>query len=299
MSKVLLVEDSPTQSLQIRLMLEQWEHHVTCCDDGEKALLCLAEETPDIVVTDMELPQLNGLQLVEAMKRDFPAIPAVLVTGKGSEELAVEALRRGAAAYVPKHRLAELLSDTIQHVLGTLKSDTSFAALIDCLQENSYRFRIPNDPLLINPLTNLLTQIVAGMRLLGATEMMRLCMAFEHALLNAIYRGNLELTRQDLPATDNGILQGVEPAIAQQRKLLSPYSERFVEVQMDVTLEEIRLIVRDEGRGFDTSCVPAASGPESLESESGRGLIIMTNFMDGIAFNTLGNEVTMVKRAGA
>lgn len=299
MSKVLLVEDSPTQSLQMRLMLEQWEHVVTCCEDGQQALECLEAELPDIVVTDMELPHINGLQLVSAMRQDYPTIPAVLVTGKGSEELAVEALRRGAAAYVPKHRLAEMLSDTIQHVLGTLRTDQSFAALIDCLDENSYQFRIPNDPLLIGPLTHLLTQIVAGMRLLGGTEMMRLTMAFEHALLNAIYRGNLELNRNDLPATDNGILKGMEPMIAIQRKQMPQYSERYVYVNMHVTRSEVRITVRDEGPGFDTSRVPAASGPESLESEVGRGLILMTNFMDGIAFNTTGNQVTMVKRAGS
>ncbi len=102
MSTILLVEDSPTQSLQMRMLLESGSHVVRCAGDGSEALEHLATGFCELVVTDLEMPTMNGLELVNRMRTDFPHIPAVLVTGRGSERLAAEALRRGAAGYVPK-----------------------------------------------------------------------------------------------------------------------------------------------------------------------------------------------------
>src|SRR5205085_810272 len=72
---------------------------------GEAALAAVRRRRPDVVLTDMQMPVMNGLELVAALRADFPGLPVVLCAGVGSEELAVEALRAGAAHYVPKRRL--------------------------------------------------------------------------------------------------------------------------------------------------------------------------------------------------
>ena len=56
---------------------------------------------------------------------------------------------------------------------------------------------------------------------------------------------------------------------------------------------------RDQGKGFNTSNVPVAGDPKVLDSESGRGLVLMASFTDELRFNDEGNEVTMVKRCTA
>ncbi len=61
---------------------------------------------------------MNGLELIKKMAADFPQIPAVLVTAQGSERLAAEALKHGAAAYVPKSMLTEMLLGTVEDVLA-------------------------------------------------------------------------------------------------------------------------------------------------------------------------------------
>jgi len=58
------------------------------------------ENLPDVVVTDMAMPHLDGLQLVKAMKRNFSLIPVIIMTAVGTEKTAVQALTRGAASYV-------------------------------------------------------------------------------------------------------------------------------------------------------------------------------------------------------
>jgi anti-sigma regulatory factor (Ser/Thr protein kinase) len=56
-----------------------------------------------------------------------------------------------------------------------------------------------------------------------------------------------------------------------------------------------RFVIRDEGPGFDPHKVPDPTDPENLERESGRGLLLMRSFMDSVAYNPTGNEVTLVK----
>ena len=145
MAKVLLVEDSPTQAVEIRMLLEEGAHQVMHVANGRLALDVLEREPIELVVTDLEMPEMNGLELVEAMRLDFEHIPAVLVTARGSEELASKALQRGAAGYVPKNHLQTLLNDTIVDVLGVIRSDASFAKLIKTLQKNVFVFDLPND----------------------------------------------------------------------------------------------------------------------------------------------------------
>ena len=65
---------------------------------------------PALVLTDLIMPEMNGLELVKAIREHHPFVPVILMTSKGNEEIAVQALQGGAASYVPKSQLAETCS---------------------------------------------------------------------------------------------------------------------------------------------------------------------------------------------
>src|ERR1044072_5438478 len=98
MATILVAEDSPTQALQIRGLLEAADFKVRTAQNGVEALATLAEQFFDAVLTDLNMPQMNGLDLVIAVRRDFPHVPVVLMTAFGSEEIAAQALHSGAAS---------------------------------------------------------------------------------------------------------------------------------------------------------------------------------------------------------
>ncbi|MEZ6077388.1 MAG: ATP-binding protein [Pirellulaceae bacterium] len=58
----------------------------------------------------------------------------------------------------------------------------------------------------------------------------------------------------------------------------------------------IRIVIRDEGHGFDTSEVARQIDPQAMSENGGRGLVLMRNFMDKVTFNAAGNEVTLIKQ---
>ena len=82
-SVVLLVEDSPTMLLTLRKILERWNYHVISASDGKKAWQELQKGKPDIVVSDIDMPELTGLELLNLMRADLILmdIPVVLITG--------------------------------------------------------------------------------------------------------------------------------------------------------------------------------------------------------------------------
>lgn len=296
MARVLLVEDSPTQAVEIRMLLEEGAHEVRHVANGRIALDVLADEVLDLVVTDLEMPEMNGLELVESMRLDFMHIPAILVTARGSEELAAQALQKGAAGYVPKNHLQSLLNDTITDVLGVIRTDASFAKLIAKLKKNVFVFDLPNDADLISPLVGLLMQVVSGMELLGGTDLVRLGMAIEHALINAMYRGNLALGPSVTPPHRALVYDDATSDLIERRKSETPYMDRLVHVEATASEDEVRVLIRDCGKGFNTSKLPDAADPKVLDSDSGRGLVLMKSFTDELIFNEKGNEVTLVKK---
>lgn len=296
MSSILLVEDSPTQAMQMKLLLESANHEVFCCDDGTKAIEHLATGTSEIVVTDLELPLMNGLDLIKKMQVDFPQIPAVLVTGQGSERLAAEALRAGATAYVPKSLVDDMLLGTVEDVLGVVRTDRSYAELIDCTVENRLVFDLPNKPRLLTTAIDLTMQLAGGMQLLSGVDRYRVATALQHAASNAIYRGNLELTREQWQQTaseDDG--EENPKAIVIERMHAAPYKDRHVHFDARLMRDLIRIVIRDEGRGFKVSELASEDDPQSLSGEGGRGLVLIRNFMDKVSFNDAGNEITLIK----
>ncbi|TWU19319.1 ATP-binding response regulator [Allorhodopirellula heiligendammensis] len=302
MARILLVEDSPTQAAQIRILLEAANHDVGHALNGRLALEELHSRSFDIVVTDLEMPELNGLQLVEQMRDDFSHVPSILVTGHGSEELAAEALQLGAAGYVPKNRIDEMLNNTIVDVLGVIRTDASYAKLISTLRKNVFIFELPNDPMLISPLVGLLMQVSSGMELLPSIDMVRLGVAVEHAVANAMVHGNLQIPLDQCPSHHDLARYGEMSPAMQQRIKESPYCDRTVRVEAIAQTDQVRVIVTDQGDGFDTTTVPKKGqfDPKSLsedcEAPHGQGFILMTSFVDELVYNEKGNQVTLVKR---
>ena len=91
--------------------------------NGMDAIRQIAEHPPSVVLTDLQMPEMDGLRLVEEIRERFPRLPVILMTAYGSEEVAIQALRAGAANYVPKKALARELGVTLNQVLSASAID--------------------------------------------------------------------------------------------------------------------------------------------------------------------------------
>ncbi len=297
MPTVLVVDDSLTdRRLVCEYLRKRGGWNVCDAANGEEALARIEETGPDVVLTDLHMPAMDGLQLVAEMRRHYPGIPVIITTAYGSESAACEALERGAASYVPKTKLADRLLETMENVLALARADRMHARLIQCLDRTEFRFFLENDPNLIDPLVDLVQQMVQGVELTDFAGRLRIGVALKEALLNAVFHGNLEISPEQMRDVRERLLEDHELSLVEQRREQAPYRDRRVCVHVVVSREEARFVVRDEGPGFDPESVPMPSELGALEAERGRGLALMRSFMDEVRFNQTGNEVTMIKR---
>jgi nitrogen regulation protein NR(I) len=108
--RVLLVEDDPGIVAGLRKELQSEGYDVAVALRGDDGLAAALEHAFDVVITDLKMPGLSGLELVERLHRARPKLPILLVTAYGSTETAIEATKRGAYDYVLKpFDMAELL----------------------------------------------------------------------------------------------------------------------------------------------------------------------------------------------
>ncbi len=285
MTNILVVDDSPVdRRLAGRLLEKHPDYSVTYAANGAEALASMAAEVPELVLTDLQMEPVDGLELVEQVRARYPLVPVILMTAHGSEEIAVRALMTGAASYVPKSELASGLLENVQHVLSAARADRHNERLMECLRNNTWLFELDSDPALVPPLVDHLQRNLARMQIVDETGRIRVAIALEEALLNSLYHGNLEV------GPDNA--EEVE-----KRRQSAPYRTRRVLVKAEFSSQEARFVIRDEGKGFDWASRQMNMDPSSLNTPTGRGLLLMKMFMDELVFNRAGNEVTMVKWA--
>lgn len=290
MPVVMVVDDSPIDRRLVGgLLTKSVNLHVDYAADGEEALKLMERSVPHLVVTDLIMPNMDGLELVAAIVERYPLVPVILMTGKGSEEIAVQALKAGAASYVPKSLLQTLLLDTVENVLAMAHEEQTQVRLLDCMTRCS--FVLDNDATMIPALVNYLRRLIRKTGLCDDTDGIRTCVALEEALNNALYHGNLEL--------DSASREGDRAAyraLVEERRRSEPFRSRKVYVDVRVESMQGTFVIRDEGRGFDPQKLPDPTDPANLEKLSGRGLLLMRTFMDDVRFNDRGNEVTLIKK---
>lgn len=292
---ILIVDDSAVdRRLAGSIIEKQLGMKAVYARDGSAALKLVESLRPCTILTDLLMPEMDGLELVEAVRRNYPLIPVILMTGHGSEDVAHQALKAGAASYVPKKNLGRVLAPTVEQVLSAAKAETRSQRLQGCTTEVTLQYSLENDPSLIPVLVGLYQEYLQLLLRCDRTEGTRLGIALEEAVLNALYHGNLQVGKELRQRDEMAYFR-----LAAARLLEKPYRDRRITVRLRVSRFRTEATVRDEGPGFDVAAWAGGQVTEDLNQGVGRGLTLIRNFMDEVSHNPAGNEVVMVKYASA
>lgn len=259
--------------------------------DGRAALEVVAADPPDLILTDLDMPGLGGLELVETLNRNQCSVPVVLMTAHGSEDVAVRALRTGAANYVPKKDLMGQLIDTVDSVLAVLAADRQRRRTMTCLTRRESWFELGNDPDLIAPLSSLMREELYAVGFCDRTTSVRVGVALTEALTNAVLHGNLELSTDLRQDEDDQFFKLME-----QRRGEAPYRDRRVRISARLDGQAATYEIQDEGPGFDHERIGHTVETCDLTRIGGRGLLLIRTFMDEVTYLGGGSHLVMVKR---
>src|SRR5437899_11992835 len=127
--RILIVEDEDNARMGYEQLLKRGGYDVVGAGSAEEVLAKFASYQPDTLIADVELPGMNGLDLLKQLGSDLNEVPAIIITGKGSEERAVAAIEAGAFWYIEKPLKGPVLRALLDRALGKARDARQLAVL--------------------------------------------------------------------------------------------------------------------------------------------------------------------------
>jgi two-component system response regulator AtoC len=131
MGTILVIDDEQLVRWSIEKLLSKNGHEVISVETGAEGLLKLKDSTPDLILLDMKLPDINGMEILRTIKKDNKEVPVIIITAYGSIDSAIDAIKTGAFDYVVKPFDAEKLKLTVNRALELSKLKTELELFKD------------------------------------------------------------------------------------------------------------------------------------------------------------------------
>lgn len=263
-SRILVVDDKEMVRDLLGHFLTRKGYQVTLAEDGRKALELFNRESFDLVLSDVRMPGLDGLQLLKALKDLDPRVPVVLISGHSDIRTVVEALKAGADNFITK----PLQMDELGHVVNRSLELRCLPARTTRDWQDIYQetyFKLPS-------VSDLICEVVYQISLSAVA------VGFAQRDLD----NNLRL------ALTEGITNAMEHG-----NCWDP--NKSVEVRSHITPHLLEVSIQDEGNGFDFSHLPDPTDEANLLQERGRGIFLMRAIMDEVVYAEPGNLLLLRK----
>lgn len=264
--RILIVEDSEIGRRLLTEMLAGGPYALEAVGDAEAALAVLADRTCHLVITDVNLPGMSGLDLLEHLRLHHPRLPVILVTAHASIETAVQALRLGASNFLQKPFSMADIQEIVRKSLRPWAINAGMRATIPEVTKR-ISMQLLSSTEVIDPV---FYHVYSDALSLGFPERvlrLNVYLALNEALANAVRHGN----RGD--------------------------PTKRVRVEVRLTPAEIEVEIQDEGDGFDPGELPDPTAADNLLKTSGRGVFLMRCYMDQVEYRDQGRTVVLRKFA--
>jgi len=271
---LLVIDDDPSVHDLVKSLLAHTEWEVDCVASGEAAITVLAARAYDLILTDILMPQMDGLTLLARIRDRHPDARIIMMTAANTPEHVLGSLRGEAAGYISKPLFRDSLIKTLRTTLSTPLTPGDIRILSDLPQWITLQVACRLST------ANRLTQFVGELPGdLSPEEREQIASAFRELLMNAIEHGG-----------------HFDPT-------------QTVELSYIRTARSIVYYIRDPGAGFSFRNLEHAAIGNSPDEPirhceirerlglrpGGFGLLLTKNFADELIYNSKGNEVIFVK----
>ncbi|MBI1387068.1 MAG: response regulator [bacterium] len=292
---ILIVDDEQMiRELLVDILSSAGNYRILTAANGEEALHVFTNHEVDLVLTDLRMPGMSGIELLAELRRIKEDIPVIILTGYGRREDVIEALRLGASNFLMKPQEIKLVHTVAAKVLRVRMKERLEQQIFEHFQTETQSYVISNILKYTFPLIDLITDKLIRVGVCSAHDLTNIRLALDEALVNAIIHGNLEI-----PSTMKGSsLDEVARfnQLVKERAEAEPFRSRCVKVDMTLNRSHVVYHIEDEGAGFDWSRIPKSFEDHEIMANHGRGLLLIQAFMDEVRFNEKGNRITLVKK---
>ncbi|MFH1673578.1 MAG: response regulator [Pseudomonadota bacterium] len=139
--RILIIDDEPQMCESLRVFLEGYGYEVRTASDGKKGIECLADDLFSLVITDMVMPDTDGLAIMDYIKANCPDTLVIVMTGHASVQSAIDALRKGAYDYLEKPFEPDKLNAIVQRAMGRARLQLQLKESEDALRRSEEKYR--------------------------------------------------------------------------------------------------------------------------------------------------------------
>ena len=256
--KILIVDDYDDLKTALSAEFRRAGHSVKCCENRADAVECIEVENFDLIITDLDGEHLTS-------ENNSAAEVGCLPDAVDDARSKIKAFKLCVSNYgkgdFSEEELKKFVETTLEYKAGFVDQK----AVVQNWREK-IEFEIPSVMSLMHTILDYLMKRVEKNGVVNPANS-NLFVALDEAFVNAVKHGN------KFDAT------------------------KLVRITAEVCAKEARFTVEDEGEGFDIAKVPDPTDTENLFKTSGRGVLIIHNVMDEVAYNERGNRLTMVKKS--
>jgi len=284
--KVLIVDDDPASREFMQGSVESQGHDVRTAADGLQGFSLFKEFKPQLVFSDIQMPKMNGLELLKRIRDVSPEALVVMMTAFGSEEYAIEALRLHANNYLNKPIHLDDLLPLLEKLSALIEPAGSLGQIKTTRDENKRTFTLENDLSKIGDFVDLLVKDIGNDFL--KSDSMDVKVGLYELLANAMAHGNLEISKEEKFNALNRGSSGIEE-LYEKRRSDPHFAGRRIVVEFTKDDVACEWLIKDEGNGFDYDYILRNAGP--IGSIEAKGIFIAKFHFDTLEFLGKGNQV--------
>jgi anti-sigma regulatory factor (Ser/Thr protein kinase)/ActR/RegA family two-component response regulator len=262
--RILIVDDNDELRAVLEQALFELGHEVVATGNRAEALARDDLDEFDLIISDLTDDADSGVEILSEIKRKRLLVPVVVSSDEAQHPGIIKAFKMGAANFLRQPYNKEELYGIVEKTLAYKLRFVEDLKVMPYVHEK-IDFELPSDIRLMNGVLQYLIDRVAKLGVIDP-ETSNLFIALDEAFVNAVKHGN----RND--------------------------PSKLVRITAELSSKEARFTIEDEGEGFNIQEIPDPRDPENLFKTSGRGVLLIYNIMDEVAYNTRGNRLTMVKR---
>lgn len=288
--KVLVVEDDFASRELLRIAITKDGYECFVAEDGENGLNSFNVNNPDVVISDVRMPKMDGISLLEKLRKISKDCIIIIVTGHGNEELALQALQLGANNYIKKPIDLRDLKAQLLRYKNFIESKALESNIADFVVERDIELVIDSEISLAPSTAKYLMQKTDTS--FTETEKLGMELGLSELITNAIEHGNLNISFEEKNfALNNNTLQDLYDSRSNQEELRN----RKVKISFNKNDLNCEWIIEDEGNGFNYQSYPIHIGNTLQNELHGRGIFISRMQFDEFEYIGKGNIVKVKK----
>ncbi len=291
--KVLIVEDDEPSRLFLATVTRHLGHEVSEAADGAAGWRQFQAEGPDLVFSDIAMPVMDGLQMLERIRERSPETVVIMTTAFGSPEHTLRALRLRANDFLVKPLQLQDITANLRKYADVLGTRSTEREVVGFMVLRHLVMRLGNRPELVGKVADRLMQETDSR--IPRSERLGVRLGLVEILLNAIEHGNLGITYEEKTAAlAGGSLDWQNLVMA--RAADPRYRDRKTTIDFRLEADLCSWTITDEGAGFDWRNMPDPNTPGNLLAAHGRGVMLSRLTFDEVVYEGSGNRVTLRKK---